>query len=156
MVSTRLFFSQSRTVHPPNLLLKQTKTFPCSPMKHIFVLAYTRQPHPRHAMSLWSPDKPVPLQFTLDFPFLKTTLENYSFSHMSIIVQLLLKKAAKHTAIWSSSSVIAAYSRIDASQPWCKVMPQLFKVMLSSLGSKALYVNMHSGDAKRTDWLMRQ
>jgi hypothetical protein len=29
-------------------------------------------------------------------------------------------------------------------------------VIIVCLGSKALYVNMHSGDAKRTDWLMRR
>lgn len=133
MVSTRLFLPQSQTVSSPNCLLylnRRTEIFLISPMKHVFAHAYTLRHHPCHATSLWSPDKHVPPQFTLDFPFLKITLANYSFSHTSIIVQLLFMKAAAPIASWYSTSVIAACRQINASQPWSKV-PQLFKVMSS-------------------------
>jgi hypothetical protein len=90
-------------------------------MKHVFVHAYTLRHHPRHAMSLWSPDKHVP-QFTLNSPFPKITSANYSFSHTCIIVQLLFTKAAVdiRVASWYSTSIIAAYRQIDVSQPWSK------------------------------------
>ena len=83
-------------------------------MKHVFAHAYTLQSHPRCAMSPWSPNKCVPSQFTLDSPFLKITLANYSLSHMYITVQLLFEKAVVHIASWFSSSDIAVYWQINA------------------------------------------
>jgi len=99
-------------------------------MKYVFVRAYTLRHHHRHATSLWLPDKHVPPQSILDFPFLKITSATYSFSRIYIIVQLLFTKAAVHIATWCSTSVIVAYRQIDASQPWSKMLPQLFEAML--------------------------
>ena len=133
MVSTRLFFSQSQTVRPPNCLIYSTdglKISPLSPIKRIFTRAYTLRLRPRHAMYLWSPDKHVPLQSKLDFLFPKVTLANYSFSRMYITVQFLFRKAAVHIASWYSSSVIVAYRQINASLRWSKATPQLFKATL--------------------------
>jgi len=132
MVSTRLFFPQSRTVSPLSCYISTSglNFFLTSPMKHVFAHAYTHRHHPRHVTSLWFPDKHVPPQSTLVFPFPKITSANYSFSHIYTIVQLLFTKAAVHIASWYSTSVIVAYRQTDASQPWSKMPPQLFEAML--------------------------
>jgi hypothetical protein len=98
MVSTRLFFPQSRTVSPLScqyILTGRLNFFLTSPMKHAFAHAYTHRHHPRYVTSLWLPDKYVP-QSTLVFPYPKITSANYRFSRICTIVQLLFTKAAMY------------------------------------------------------------
>ena len=160
MVSTRLFFPQSRTVRPPEYLIylnRWTETFsfkshetrlrsrlypstsssPC----HVSVVARQRCPSSVHTRLPFPENHLGELQLQPYIHNCAITIHEGRRIHRFMV---FYKRHCRLQANQCLSTMVQGATTIQGD------------VIVMRMGSKATYVNLRSGDAKRTDWLMRR